>query len=274
MTKRVLAASTLLLIILFTGSPVSRGDCSAKSSSIESVLQKLKEKQELILIDVRDAREFNRFRIPGSVNIPLFALKTKTFLKSKPLVLINEGHSYKQVMDECAALSEAGFKVSILAGGLYQWKRKGALLEGDPFAQRGLNKISPQTFLAGRGHEDWIVIDASESGNPGADYPNVRRIHIPFANNPEEFIRRLRSAIENRTEEDFTSVLLCDEKGKTYEEIERHVQAAGITNVLYLEGGIEGSKAFEQRQSRTGQGRNSLGTVKDGKPFKNCKSCP
>jgi rhodanese-related sulfurtransferase len=275
MTKKTLAASTLLLIIvLFTGTRVSGGDCSTKSISIESLLQRLKEKQEPILVDVRDTREFSTFRIPGSLNIPLFALKTKTFLKSKLLVLINEGHSYKKLMDECAVLSEAGFTISILDGGLYQWKRKGGPLEGDVFAQRGLDKISPRIFLAGLGQENWIVIDASESGNPDAGHPNIRRIHIPFANSPEEFIPRLRSATEKQTNKDFMSVLLCDEKGKTYEEIERHIQAAGISNILYLEGGLEGYKAFEQRQIRLWQRKDNLGATTNGRPDKNCRSCP
>jgi rhodanese-related sulfurtransferase len=90
--------------------------------SAESVLQKLKEKREIILIDVRNSKKFEKFRIPGSINIPLFAIKTKTFLKSKPLVLINEGYSYSQLEQECMILRNSGFKASILDGGIYYWK--------------------------------------------------------------------------------------------------------------------------------------------------------
>ncbi|MBW1679069.1 MAG: rhodanese-like domain-containing protein [Deltaproteobacteria bacterium] len=43
---------------------------------IESILQKLKENQDIILIDVRKKDEFEKFSIPGSINIPLFAVKT------------------------------------------------------------------------------------------------------------------------------------------------------------------------------------------------------
>jgi rhodanese-related sulfurtransferase len=274
MAKKLLTAFTVLLMnVLSIYSYVSAGDSLPNCISMEAVLQKLKEKQDLILIDVRGTKEFEKFRIPVSVNIPLFAVKTKTFLKSKPLVLINEGHSYKQLMDECAMLSESGFTVSILNGGLYQWRRKGGPLEGDVFAQRELNKISSQTFLAGQRYENWIVVDVSKSGNPRADHQNVRRVHIPFANDPKEFISKLETTIKNHREKDFVSVLLCDEDGKIYEEIERHVQAAGIANALYLEGGLEGYKTFEQQQTSMWQEK-KVRTGKTVKTNKNCTACP
>jgi rhodanese-related sulfurtransferase len=127
---------------LFIASCISTGYSATKSVLMESVSQQLKNRQDITLVDVRDAGEFEKFRIPGSINIPLFAIKTKTFLKSKPLVLINNGQNYKQLTDECTVLSKAGFIVSMLDGGLYQWKRKNGRLEGDVFAQKELNYIS------------------------------------------------------------------------------------------------------------------------------------
>nr|WP_320192692.1 transglutaminase domain-containing protein [uncultured Desulfobacter sp.] len=41
-----------------------------------------KNKEEIILIDVRNHQQFEKFRIPGSINIPIFAIKTKLFLAS------------------------------------------------------------------------------------------------------------------------------------------------------------------------------------------------
>ena len=92
--------------------------------SVESVLRKLKGKQEIILIDVRKRDEFEKFRIPGSINIPLFAIRTKAFLKSKSLVLVNEGYNYTQLERECAYLRKSGFRVWLLNGGLYYWRQK------------------------------------------------------------------------------------------------------------------------------------------------------
>jgi hypothetical protein len=46
------------------------------SISVESVRQKLKENQNILLVDIRKKDEFEKFSIPGSINIPLFAVKT------------------------------------------------------------------------------------------------------------------------------------------------------------------------------------------------------
>jgi len=284
-TKKLLVAVTpLILSVIFISSSLSTGYCSSIGISTESLLQKLREKQGLFLVDVRNAEEFEKFRIPGSINIPLFAVKTKTFLKSRPLVLMNEGHRYKQLTDECSILSKMGFAVSILNGGLNQWKRKGGPLEGDVFAQRELNRISSQEFFAGKGDENWIVVDVTQSGNRGTDPradQNFQRIHIPFANNPREFIPKLESAIKNRSGNkpgapappgDFVTVVICDESGKIYEDIEKHLQAAAIQNVLYLEGGLKGYQTFEKQQaSMQGTDARAGKTVKTNK---NCTSCP
>ena len=271
MTKRFQTALAILLVsALSIYSYVSIGDCSTKSISVESVLQKLKEKQDLVLIDVRNAKEFEKFRIPGSVSIPLFALKTKTFLKSKPLVLVNEGHTYKQLREQCAILSEAGFSAFVLDGGLYQWKRKGGPLEGDVFAQRELNEISPQAFFAGKGYENWMVIDVSRSGKTGADVKNPAQTHIAFSNGSKEFISKLKSATKSHSEKEFASVIICDEKGEIYEEIERQLQIAAVQNVLYLKGGLEGYRVFEKQQISMRQEKK----VRIGKSNRDCTTCP
>jgi 3-mercaptopyruvate sulfurtransferase SseA len=47
--------------------------------SVEAVLYKLKRNQKLTLVDVRSWQNFERLHIPGSINIPLYAVKTKTY---------------------------------------------------------------------------------------------------------------------------------------------------------------------------------------------------
>lgn len=74
--------------------------------SPESVLSQLNKNKDLVLVDVRPSHHFNNFKIPGSINLPLFALGTKPFLKSGHVILINEGRNYtlleqkrRQLMD-------------------------------------------------------------------------------------------------------------------------------------------------------------------------------
>jgi rhodanese-related sulfurtransferase len=237
--------------------------------SVEKVLQKLKEKREIILIDVRNSKEYEQFRIPGSINIPLFAIKTKIFLKTKPLVLINEGHSYSQLEQEGRSLRDSGFTVSILNGGLHHWKQKGAPLEGDVFAQRELNKISPQIFFTEKDYENWIVIDVSQSEESEAYNLFPHGIHIPYSDEPEQFISKLKDIIGKRTGDPFLSILICDENGEHYEKIEKLIQKASINSVLYLKGGIEGYRTFLQQQVSIWKGKGNT-----RKTVKKCTSCP
>ena len=93
--------------------------------SVEEVFYKLKRNQKLTLVDVRSKKDFERLHIPSSINIPLFAVKTKTYLKSARLVLVNEGFRYAELANECRRLTERGLKMSILDGGLPAWKHSG-----------------------------------------------------------------------------------------------------------------------------------------------------
>ncbi len=75
--------------------------------SVEAVRYKLKRNQKLTLVDVRSRQDFERLHIPGSINIPLYAVKTKTYLKSAPVVLVNEGFRYVELENECRRLARA-----------------------------------------------------------------------------------------------------------------------------------------------------------------------
>ncbi len=44
--------------------------------SPDSVLRKLKEKRELVLVDVREMDDFRRFKIPGSIKEALFSVNS------------------------------------------------------------------------------------------------------------------------------------------------------------------------------------------------------
>jgi len=276
MTKKPLAGSTLLIIIIIitTHGHASAKDCLSTRMSIDSVKQMSRGEREFILIDVRSAKEFELFRIPGSINIPLFAIKTKTILKAKPLVMINEGHRYRQLLEECDALSNFGFTVSVVEGGLYQWKEKGGPLEGDVFAQRELNRIPPQTIFHGRTHENWTLIDVSPSGKSEPGLQNLKVIHLPYSKNLEQFVVGLKAEIRKQKTMPFHSFLIYDEEGTTYEGMEKQIQGAGISNVLYLKGGLEGYRTFEREQINIRQAKDEVKAEKTVKTHKRCATCP
>ncbi|HUT44226.1 MAG TPA: rhodanese-like domain-containing protein, partial [Desulfobacterales bacterium] len=187
--------------------------------SVESVLQKINEKQEIALVDVRRKEEFEKFRIPGSVNIPLFAIKTKPFLRSTPLVLINEGYSYRGLEQECEHLNKIGFRAWILNGGLYYWKQKSAPLQGDAFSLMALNKVPPDVFFLEKDYDNWLLIDVSQTKNSqvGSIFP--KSIYLPHENNEQKFLSSIKKTLRQRKDNPFLMFLVFNQKGENYYKI-------------------------------------------------------
>lgn len=210
----------------------------------EVVLERFR-KNEVVLVDLRGKDDFNRFRIPGSINSPAFAIKKKPLLESKPLVLANEGYSYIHVERECKILRGAGFTVSILDGGLNAWRRIGGPIEGEVFPQDELNKIPPQAFFEEKNYKHWIVIDISQS-NAHDLIPGV--VSIPYSKDSESFVSEINKVMRENKNDPFCSILVASKKGDSYDEIEILLRNMEPKNIFFLIGGIEGYEDFLKKQ--------------------------
>lgn len=210
---------------------------------------------EIILVDVRRKDRFDAFRIPGSINLPLFAVKTKTFLKTTPLVLLNEGFNLSELKRACQELRDAGFRAWFLNGGLNAWKEGGASLEGDPFAQRGLNQILPSEFFRAKSGDRWIVIDVSAPPISAVRSPVPQSISMPFGDE-RRFMEAFGRAVERQNEARFLPILIFNEEGDQYDRIEEVIQKTGARHVFYLKGGLKVYKSFLEQQAIIRQTRN------------------
>lgn len=77
-------------------------------------------------VDVRSAAAFEENRIPGSIRIPLFAVKTKGFLRTRSIVLVDEGAGSESLEEEVRKMRKMGFAhVTIWYGGLHAWREIG-----------------------------------------------------------------------------------------------------------------------------------------------------
>jgi rhodanese-related sulfurtransferase len=233
----------------------------------EKVIRDMKGNTALFLIDVRNKAKFDQFRIPGSINIPLYAIKTKAALRTGSLVLINEGHSYGQLERTCRQLREAGFKASVLAGGLNRWRQVGGRLEGDPFAKKELNKVMPQAWFQEKKYANWVVIDVTENGSGKELIP--WSVPVPSMNDPAQFSARLTEVIAGSGKDPLLSVLIVSQEGAEYGRIEKATEKSGIKNLFFLKGGLKGYRRYLEDQVLMGQGakKRKIGV-------KGCSSCP
>jgi rhodanese-related sulfurtransferase len=236
---------------------------------VDSVLRKIGEKQRPLLVDVRGRDEFEKFRIPGSIHMPLFALKTKLFLKSERLVLVNEGFNYRELERECRLLRSSGFsQVLIMYGGLACWHRKGGALEGDVFAPRELRNMSPQDVFAERDYADWIAVDISESMSAESRRLMPRAVSVPYRGRPEDFRSSLGKTLRPHSRDSLVSVLIYNTDGAYPEKVERVVREAAAGSVFFLQGGLDGYRSFLRQQALMAQAEKSKITVKK------CPTCP
>jgi len=194
------------------------------------------------LIDIRESQAFQRYHIPGSLNIPRHTLKTKTFLKSKHLILLNEGHSTLETL--CLTLQQAGFqKISRLQGGLNQWLKQIGPLPGSLIAQHNNNQITPAQFFKERNYQHWLVINIAS--------PNQRLspavLNLSASN--DNFIKQLTQAVTKRTKTTGTApyILIISARGEAYPKVQ--AQHTDLLNVFYLQGGIQSYQQFIQQQA-------------------------
>lgn len=109
------------------------------------------------LIDVRSASAYRKYRIPGSLNIPLYAIRVKPYLKAHEIILLDSGPQLKKLLSGCRQLKAGGFKVHVLYGGIVGWRAAGGEIEGmAPSARTPL--LAPREFLLEYEPRRWGVI--------------------------------------------------------------------------------------------------------------------
>jgi len=198
------------------------------------------------LIDLRDAQAFQAYRISGSLNIPAHTLKTKNFLKSRQLILVNEGYNDNRLEMLCLNLREAGFsKVSIMAGGLNQWQKHIAPLQGDLLAQRNLNQITPAQFFQVRDYEHWLVVNISPLDDKQRVSSDV--LNLSISDKGPVFVNSLIAAVEERVS---PYILIVSARGEDYLKVQARLDESDLKNpVFYLQGGRYAYQQFIEQQA-------------------------
>jgi rhodanese-related sulfurtransferase len=226
------------------GAQIVRMSNPTLSVSADALLHKLRQNQPITLVDIRSPEEFDKSRIPGSINIPLYAIKTKAFLKSVPFVLVEDGYRYKSLESQCRNLRDEGFEASFLIGGLNAWKHRGGPLQKEVFELKTFNRISPQAFYQEKNYEEWIVINASTEQTPASMelFPNA--LHIPVIDGAGNVAINLKKKTGPGRSRLSCPLMIFNEDGNQYRKIEKIIEKAGLLNAFYLEGGLRAYDEF------------------------------
>lgn len=128
----------------------------ARSISPQNLYEKLKNRQDLILLDIRNSDQFKKWHIYQSINIPLnkLAKKHKSLSQNKEIIIISE--KGKEARTATAILKNCGFCASTLIGGLKGWNGVYDIVEVQPSKSSKLTIF--QTKRLGKGCLSYIVI--------------------------------------------------------------------------------------------------------------------
>ena len=203
------------------------------------VIELLKQKEKPVLVYVRGAGPFNRAKIPCSINLPLYAVKAKPYLKQHHVILFDEGYDYGRLAAECQKLNEMGFKASILFGGLNAWAADGGEIEGDQFVLEEIKRVSPRSFHLETGFEHHWVIDVSEEDAITALNFGPNRIYLKEVD--EAALRAVFSDDSSITkgQDRYRTVVVASKNGLGYDKVEKILQTINVGGMFYLDGGFD-----------------------------------
>jgi rhodanese-related sulfurtransferase len=200
---------------------------------------------KVVFVDTRGESDFKTAHIPDSFNIGLHHIRTKPFLKSLHLILVNAGFSATLLEQEAQALRGEGFKVSILEGGLAGWVQHGEKLTGvQPFAH-DFHFISPYTVLSEKGSEAGLNFIGSEDDLKKSGFTdfNGRRLEMP----PEKDFGSILRGFGKEGELP-QRIVLCNLDGD-YKSLPLQLPPDLPQTVFFLKGGLAALK--EARETIT-----------------------
>jgi len=210
----------------------------------------LANKGELLVVDTRSAGDFERYRIPGSLNIALPFVKTKAFLKDRSFVLVNEGHNSGALESACEQLRAAGFKQArVLRGGLLGWRSADGTIEGDLLAQRDLGRMRAIELAEEGGYADWIVMSLAKV--PAEELRKFIPQAVPISvKDDAQLAAVVKATVAKRARKGVEpKLLIVDDDGSRTERIEHALKGKLPQQVLLLEGGLAGYRKFWTEQA-------------------------
>jgi len=119
----VLAGSFTILLVLFIRNEMNRGGTGISTQKLVDMVNR----EEAVVVDLRDKKEFDQGHLVGSLNVPYSALETRvdelTRYKERPLVLICRMGQHAGTAG--TILRKKGFaNVSRLTGGFVEWRNQ------------------------------------------------------------------------------------------------------------------------------------------------------
>jgi rhodanese-related sulfurtransferase len=206
---------------------------------------------QLLLIDVRPAAQFERYRIAGSLNIAPAFVKTKSFLAGQPFALVGEGRAQGDLEALCTSLRRAGFsQAKVMDGGLLAWRKAKGPIEGDLLEQRSLTRMSAAEFAQERASTDWLVVDLTDATAKDVQSWLPGAVRVPSTRDDTKLATNIKTVAAKRVRKGRPQrLLIVDMDGSRRERLEPVLSRSLSQDVLFLDGGLAGWKKYWAEQN-------------------------
>jgi enamine deaminase RidA (YjgF/YER057c/UK114 family) len=156
--------------------------------------------ENVVVIDARSSQAYATGHIPGAINIPHRTMSSETTASLDPSALVVtycDGIGCNASTKGALNMTQLGFRVKELMGGLEWWKRDGYSTEGIASAPLTRRRISSgSTFEEQIGYSravvdgDWVFV----SGTTGFDYTTMS-ISDSLPEQTEQCLKNIESAL-------------------------------------------------------------------------------
>ena len=188
----------------------------------------------VLVVDVRGEEAYRKGHAPGAMELPLFAVKGKSFLRDRTVVVMDEGWGRAAAEVRRLRAEEGMSQLWLWPGGLVAWRDMGGAVEGDgPF---DADRLPPETVDPIAQMREWLVVDAGapREGVAEALAMPPGTIRIPFRRGEEA---AFREALDRELEAaDALFVLIGTESGIEAADV-ANIGSALACGVFHLRGG-------------------------------------
>lgn len=215
--------------------------CALPASAAASFLQK----SGATVIDTRHESEFARFHIANAMHADAASVRLKAYLRDKPLLLVGDGKSDRELYGACSRLRAQGFKsVQVLMGGM-----AGYLARELPVSGRG----APDAFESAQldPAQLWAQSQFPESLVVVVNSPATAEA-LPLAFRLADAApRAVAGAVERRRKEQkavLAGVTVVVDGAMSEATFRQYSQAVAPTPLLVYAGGAGALKAYLRTQ--------------------------
>lgn len=225
----------------------------------DQVSRLLREEKNALLVDIRSKREFEQARIPDSLQVPLHAVKPKAYLKSRTLVLFNNGFSCSPLEQETLRLRTLGFNAYILDGGLNSWAENEGPLQLRGITRHELALVPSDRYWSERKYENWVALyistEKERSLQCRIEYVIPETESLPILDDRDEFTSAVSELVQLQQADPTLFFLVLNDTGTKYRKIQRVLLEEGLRNVFFLDGGLAAYSQFLEQQVEKLRGR-------------------